>query len=126
MLNKKEASEKLDTHLGSESKTKGDLTCTGGLRVDGDFDGNINVRGLLIVGKGGKVKVNEAKVKDAVIAGNFEGKLWAENRVELEKGANFKGEINCKILVIEEGVTFNGSCSMGKEITPKPELPKKT
>lgn len=125
-MNKKESTEKLDTHLGTESKTKGDITCTGGLRIDGEFDGNINVRGLLIVGKSGRVKVNEAKVKDAIVAGNFEGKLWAENRVELEKGANFKGEITCKILVIEEGVTFNGSCSMGKEISPKPEPPKKS
>ncbi len=125
-MNKKDVPEKLDTHLGNESKTKGELTCTAGLRIDGEFDGNINARGLLIIGKSGKVKVNEAKVKDAVIAGNFEGKLWVENRVELEKGANFKGEITCKILIIEEGVTFNGSCSMGKEMSQKPEPLKKT
>lgn len=124
-MNKKEIPEKLDTHLGSESKIKGDVTCTGGLRIDGEFDGSINVRGLLIIGKTGKVKVNEAKVKDAVIAGNFEGKLLAENRVELEKGANFKGEITCKVLVIEEGVMFNGTCSMGRETSQKPEFQKK-
>ena len=124
MNNKKEVPEKLDTHIGNETSIKGDINSSGGIRIDGEFEGNVNVKGFLIIGKNGKIKVNEAKVKDANIAGNFEGKLFAENRIHLEKGANFKGEIVCKILVIEEGVIFNGSCIMGKEGTQKTDSKK--
>lgn len=113
-MEKKELSEKLDTHIGSETQLKGDINSSSGLRIDGEFEGNIKTKGFLIVGKSGKVKVNEANVKDANIAGNFEGKLFAENKIHLEKGANFKGEITCKLLVIEEGVIFNGTCIMGE------------
>ncbi len=125
MNNKKEFPEKLDTHIGNETTFKGEINSSGGVRIDGEFDGNLSVKGFLIIGKSGKIRVNEAKVKDANIAGNFEGKLLAENKVHLEKGANFKGEIVCKTLVIEEGVIFNGTCIMGKEVTQKTE-PKKT
>jgi len=115
-LEKKEIRENLDTHIGDGTQIKGDINSSGGIRIDGEFEGNINTKEFLIIGKNGKIKVNEAKVKDANIAGNFEGKLFAENKIHLEKGANFKGEITCKLLVIEEGVIFNGTCIMGEGV----------
>jgi cytoskeletal protein CcmA (bactofilin family) len=92
--------------FGKGSRMNGTLKCEGGIRVDGEFEGQIETNDTLVVGKEGHVRAN-AKVKRAVIGGRFEG------NIELHSGCEMLGEVDTPSLVIEEGVVFEGTCKMG-------------
>jgi cytoskeletal protein CcmA (bactofilin family) len=61
------------------------------------------------------VEAKSIKVKDAVIGGKVVGILEASNRVYLESKSVFLGDVQAKLLVIEEGATFKGKCNAGKD-----------
>lgn len=99
--------------LGNGTRFKGNINVRGSLRVDGEFDGEMKVTDTLIVGKSGKIK-GKIRVKNCVVGGSIEGILESEERVELQANAKFDGDLICKKLMIEEGVIFDGNCSMSK------------
>jgi cytoskeletal protein CcmA (bactofilin family) len=41
--------------------------------------------------------------------------LRVKNRVELQKTAKVNIDLVCKYLIVEEGVIFDGTCSMSKQ-----------
>ena len=70
------------------------------------------------------------KVKNAIIGGQLYGNILAENKIELQSGSHVEGDIKTKRLVIDEGVFFEGNCSMGAgkpraqtEAPPPPPIP---
>ncbi len=108
----KEPAPQVDTHIGETTKIKGEVMAKGGVRIDGEFEGILETKDILIIGMSGKLRANEAKAKNARIGGLFSGKLIVEGKAHMEKNARFDGELYCKGLVIEEGVIFNGKCLM--------------
>jgi cytoskeletal protein CcmA (bactofilin family) len=106
--------EKVDTVIGAGAKFDGNLEIQGGIRIDGKLKGNLKVQGLLVIGKTGQVE-GEIFAKDALVGGIVLGKIRVENKIEFQSGASFEGELVCKGLVIQEGVKFDGTCSMTKE-----------
>lgn len=120
----RETPPQVDTHIGETTKIKGEIKAKGGIRIDGEFEGTIETKDVLIIGVNGKVKANEAKAKNARIGGTFSGKLIVEGKTHMERSARFDGELYCKGLVIEEGVVFNGKCLMEEKfekVKPKEE-----
>jgi cytoskeletal protein CcmA (bactofilin family) len=97
--------------LGNGTKFKGNLKVAGSLRIDGEFDGDMTVSETLIIGKSGKLK-GTIKAKNSIIGGNIIGNLNTNEKVELQSGASFEGDLVCKKLIIEEGVLFDGNCKM--------------
>ena len=96
--------------IGENSMLDGAFEVTGNLRVDGTFTGTLRVSDTLVVGKNGLV---DAKVtaKNAVIAGTIKGDLNASEKITLQSGSRLEGEMVTSRLVIEEGVSFQGSCN---------------
>lgn len=122
--------QKMNSILGRGSQVNGTIRSEGSIRIDGDFEGNIESADSLVVGKEGIVRA-EAKVKRAVIGGRFEGNIHASVKVELHAGCEMLGEVVTPSLVIEEGVLFEGNCKMGakpgqtrdaKSAPPKPAM----
>jgi cytoskeletal protein CcmA (bactofilin family) len=107
----------LNSILGPGCKVKGNIDLKGTLRIDGDFDGEINCPETLIIGKSGVVKA-DVKVKNAVIGGKLVGNVSATNKIELQTGSHVEGDISTARLVIDEGVFFEGACKMGTQATP--------
>jgi cytoskeletal protein CcmA (bactofilin family) len=107
----------LNSILGPGCKVKGNIDLKGTLRIDGDFDGEINCPETLIIGKSGVVKA-DVKVKNAVIGGKLVGNVSATNKIELQTGSHVEGDISTARLVIDEGVFFEGACKMGTQQTP--------
>ncbi|MBK6899916.1 MAG: polymer-forming cytoskeletal protein [bacterium] len=109
---------------------EGKVHAVGTLRVEGEFRGEIETPELLVIGKTGAVQAN-VRVKNAVIAGQLFGNIIAENKIELQGGSHVEGDIKTKRLVIDEGVFFEGNCSMGGPkqapggpvATPRPPQP---
>ncbi len=100
--------------LGAGSHFTGNIKVKGTLRVEGEFDGEVECQETLEVGRTGIVRAN-LKVKDAVIAGKVFGNITATSRIELQGGSYLEGDIVTKRLVIDEGVFFEGNCKMGEK-----------
>lgn len=114
MFDKKTSEDNLNTILGKGASFTGKLRIEGGLRIDGDFDGELDASGAVVVGKDGLLK-GEFTVKDAVIGGKLIGNLTAQQKIELQSGAHVEGDLRCKGIVIEHDVYFDGTCKMGEE-----------
>ena len=101
----------------------GKVVVRGTLRIEGEFKGMVETPETLIVGKTGVVHAN-VTVKNAIIGGQLFGNIIAENKIELQSGSHLEGDIKTKRLVIDEGVFFEGNCSMGSKqrqvATPAP------
>jgi cytoskeletal protein CcmA (bactofilin family) len=97
--------------LGNGTKFKGNLKVNGSLRIDGEFEGDMSISESLIVGKSGKIK-GTVKTKNSIVGGSISGNLSTNEKVELQTGAKFDGDLVCKKLIIEEGVIFDGNCKM--------------
>ena len=115
---------KMNSIIGKGCKVNGTIDVQDGtLRIDGDFEGNVNCPGgTLVIGKGGTVKA-DIKVSSAVVGGTVNGNIDAREKIELQAGSRLEGDIKTRRLVIDEGVFFEGSCKMspdGKPMTSKP------
>ncbi|RKZ19188.1 hypothetical protein DRQ50_02575 [bacterium] len=93
-------------------KFDGTVQVGGTLRIEGEFKGTIGRPESLVIGKTGVVHA-DVKVKNAIIGGQLFGNIIAENKIELQSGSHVEGDIKTKRLVIDEGVFFEGNCSMG-------------
>ncbi len=93
-------------------KFDGKVQVRGTLRVEGEFKGDIGTPESLVIGKTGVVN-GKVTVKNAIIGGQLIGNITAENKIELQSGSHVEGDIKTKRLVIDEGVFFEGNCSMG-------------
>ncbi len=102
-------------------KFDGKVEVRGTLRIEGEFKGDIGTPESLVIGKTGVVHAN-CTVKNAIIGGQLFGNITAENKIELQSGSHVEGDIKTKRLVIDEGVFFEGNCSMGSghRKTPTP------
>lgn len=104
--------QKTSSVFARGTKMNGTVRCEGSVRVDGEFEGNLETGDTLVVGKEGVVRAN-VKVKRAIIGGRLEGNIHASSKVELHSGCEVLGEVETPSLVIEEGVLFEGTCKMG-------------
>ena len=96
--------------IGENSVLDGTYEVTGNLRVDGKFTGKLHVTETLVVGKNGLVDA-KVEARNAVVAGTIKGDLNASEKITLQSGSRLEGEMVTSRLVIEEGVSFQGSCN---------------
>lgn len=94
----------------------GKLTFEGTVRINGKFTGEIFSDGTLIIGEGANVDA-KIDVGSVLIHGEVTGNITAHDRIEMHTPAVVQGDITAQTLVIDEGVVFEGSCSMGKKAT---------
>lgn len=97
---------------------RGDLDAAGDVRLDGRLEGKIKVSERLTVGEGGTVAA-EVEAGEVIIMGTIHGNVTAHRRIEIRKGAVVIGDITTPVLVIEEGVRFNGRSNMTEEAGSK-------
>ncbi len=116
MFGKEPENQDLDSRqtsiVAQGCKFDGKVEARGTLRIEGEFKGNIGTPENLVIGKSGVVHAT-VSVKNAIIGGQLFGNITAENKIELQSGSHVEGDIKTKRLVIDEGVFFEGNCSMG-------------
>jgi cytoskeletal protein CcmA (bactofilin family) len=99
--------------LGKGTSFKGVITYEGTVRIDGNVDGEIITKGSLVIGESAEIKA-EIEVGTLVCGGAINGNIVAFEKVQLIAPAIVTGTIKTPILIIEEGVRFNGTVDMGK------------
>ena len=112
-------------HIGVGSSFRGTLMIEGTLLVDGDFEGDILNCDRIVVGPYGHVQA-DVQVREAIVAGVFDGGIQAEERVLLMSGARVKGDLTASAIIIDEGVRFSGRCTMLDESLAHPAGPRGT
>lgn len=104
-------------HIGKSVVIKGELSGSEDLYLDGEVEGNIELRGhSLIVGPNGRVRAN-VHAKDVVVHGKVDGNIQAKEKVELKKSAVLNGDIFTQRIMIEDGAFFKGAIDIQKPET---------
>ena len=101
----------INTIIGGNSKVEGLLEASDPTRVDGLVQGKILSKSSVIVGEHGVVR-GDINAVEILIAGTVYGNLKAEQRIELTETGRVLGDLVTKTLVIDEGASFKGSCTM--------------
>ncbi len=99
--------------LGKGSEFEGKLRFEGTARIDGKFTGEVHSQGTLIIGEHAIIE-GELNVDGAIISGKVDGDVVAKTRIELHAPAKLIGNLQSPVLIIQEGVIFEGNCQMGK------------
>ncbi|MDR0769665.1 MAG: polymer-forming cytoskeletal protein [Burkholderiales bacterium] len=111
-FNKKNApNPQIDCLINADTVINGDILFNGGLRVDGAVNGNIITHegksGTLIVSRQAKVEGRVA-VTHAVINGEVQGDILAEEFLQLEAHARVSGNITYHTLEMHHGAVVSG------------------
>jgi cytoskeletal protein CcmA (bactofilin family) len=104
----------INAFLGEGAEFKGILTFEGTVRIDGKLDGEVISRDTLVIGESAEVKA-EISVGTLVVSGTVRGNVTASNRIEAHRPARIHGNLKTPALSIEEGVLFEGSCTMSEK-----------
>jgi cytoskeletal protein CcmA (bactofilin family) len=95
---------------------EGRFRFSGTLVINGKFRGELHSADTLLIGESAELDA-QVSVGAAIISGQVAGSVTARERVELRSGARISGDIITPALVLEEGVVFDGRCSMiGKDV----------
>lgn len=108
---KNQNDDRLDTVIGPQTSVNGDFHVTGGVRLDGQVEGKMDISETIVAGPKSLLK-GELRCRTAVLAGRIEGDIHAEGVVELQTGAEVYGNVHSKGLVIQPDCLFQGNCSM--------------
>ncbi len=107
----------LSAFIDEASEIEGKYTFTGTVMMNGRFSGEIQTADTLIIGDKGVVKAN-IRAGTVVVSGEVTGNVLATERVELRGTARVFGDVEAPVVVVEEGVVFEGHCRMTR--TPEP------
>lgn len=102
---------RIDSLIGSETRIDGDLSFSGGLRVDGRVCGNIReVEGspsTLILSEQGRIE-GVIRVSHVVVNGTVIGPVHAVEYVELQGKSRVTGDVFYKTLEMHVGAIVEG------------------
>jgi len=103
----------ITTHniLASGTQIKGDISAEEDFRVDGSIEGNIVCKGKIIVGTSSTI-TGEIRCVNIELLGQVNGNIFCSESVILRAPSFLNGDIKTKIIEIEPGAKFEGSCSM--------------
>tara|TARA_R110002049_G_scaffold35531_2_gene114628 strand:+ start:2194 stop:2631 length:438 start_codon:yes stop_codon:yes gene_type:complete len=104
-------SSRIDTLIGRDTEINGDISFTGGLRIDGTVNGTIYTQNddsaVLTLSEQGQIK-GEIKVPNLIINGSITGDVYSTSHVELAPKAKIKGNVYYRLLEISMGAEVNG------------------
>lgn len=107
------ATADLSAFIDEGSQIEGKYTFSGTVMMNGKFSGEIESRDTLIIGEKGVVNAT-IRAGAVVISGEVVGNVLASERVELRGSARVFGDVEAPVIVVEEGVLFEGHCRMTK------------
>jgi cytoskeletal protein CcmA (bactofilin family) len=105
-----------EAYLGQGSRVTGTLVFTGQVELDGYVEGELQSQDRLIVGESAVINARIAG-SDVLVKGTVTGDISASKRLVLKKPAKVVGNISSTCISIEEGVVFEGQCTMNNAAT---------
>lgn len=107
--------ERVTSVLGSGITWQGSLRGSGGVRIEGTFDGEIAVRGLVVVGESGRVNCEDLRANTVIVAGAVRGNITAE-KIEIRSTGRVWGDVTTVGFATEEGAFLRGQVCMEERV----------
>ena len=110
--------------LGPGINWKGDLRGKGGVRIEGTLEGEIAVRGLIIVGETGRVTCPRFQADTVIVAGVVNAEIIAQ-KLEIRATGRVYGDVTVQSFSTEEGAFLRGKVTMEDKVNLS-DLPEET
>jgi cytoskeletal protein CcmA (bactofilin family) len=106
-----ETTRRITSVLGEGISWKGKLGGSGGLRIEGVFEGEISLQGLLVVGETGRISCTQMSADEVIVAGAVRGDITAQ-KVEIRSTGRVWGNVVTSAFTTEEGAFLRGQVTM--------------
>lgn len=103
--------DRVDSVIGEGLFWKGSVSGRGGLRIEGAFDGDIELDGLVVIGREGRVTCEVIEAVTVVVSGSVRGDITAD-RIEIMATGRVWGNVVTTSLSTEEGAFLRGQIQM--------------
>ena len=101
---------------------EGRYSFRGTVMLNGKFKGEISSGDTLIIGERAVLEA-DVRAGRVTVSGEVTGNLRATERIELKRTARVFGDVEAPVVIVEEGVLFEGHCRMTKANSNTEVLP---
>lgn len=118
--------ERITSVLGEGVNYTGKISGRGGVRIEGTFDGEITLNGMLVVGTTGRVTCEHVRANTVIVAGAVRGDISA-HKVEIRDTGRVWGNVTTVAFSTDEGAFLRGQIQMEEAIDlqlPEEEPPE--
>jgi cytoskeletal protein CcmA (bactofilin family) len=112
--------ERITSVLGNGIIWNGVIHGAGGVRIEGTFEGEIAIKGILVVGETGRVNCADLRANTVVVAGIIKGNITAE-KLEIRATGRVWGDVTVVAFASEEGAFLRGQVKMEEKVELKLE-----
>ena len=116
--------ERITSVLGSGVIWHGDINGSGGVRIEGAFEGEIALRGMLVIGETGRVTCENIRANTVIVAGAVRGNITTQ-KLEIRASGRVWGDVVTTAFVTEDGAFLRGQIRMEEavelDLEPAPE-----
>lgn len=109
------AVERITSVLGPGVIWRGAVSGSGGVRIEGAFEGQIALRGLLVVGETGRVTCENIRANNVIVAGAVRGNITTQ-KLEIRASGRVWGDVTTTAFVTEEGAFLRGQIRMEETV----------
>jgi cytoskeletal protein CcmA (bactofilin family) len=110
-----QAVERITSVLGPGVIWTGSINGTGGVRIEGAFEGQIALRGMLVVGESGRVTCENLRANTVIVAGAVRGNITTQ-KLEIRATGRVWGDVVTTSFVTEDGAFLRGQIRMEDEV----------
>jgi cytoskeletal protein CcmA (bactofilin family) len=96
---------------------QGQIEGAGSVRIAGNFQGDVHVKGNLTIEPGAKL-TGGVRAATVIIGGELEGNIDQAQRVELQQTGVLNGNLNAGSLTVAAGSRMRGQAEFGWETKP--------
>lgn len=101
-----------ETIIGNNSTLLGEMRCQADVRIDGTFEGTLEIEGNVLVGETGKINA-DIHARNVSVAGAVRGNISGK-KVQLLRTARVWGNITASAITTEEGAFIDGKLTMAQ------------
>ncbi len=102
---------RIDSLIGAGTVIEGNVTFSGGLRIDGEVRGNITAAegqpAMLVISEQASVE-GEIRVQHVMVNGQVKGPIHADQTLELQPKANVTGDVHYRKIELQMGAVVQG------------------
>lgn len=110
-----QAVERITSVLGPGVIWHGSINGSGGVRIEGAFEGQIALRGMLVVGETGRVTCENVRANNVIVAGAVRGNITTQ-KLEIRASGRVWGDVVTTAFVTEEGAFLRGQIRMEETV----------
>jgi cytoskeletal protein CcmA (bactofilin family) len=110
-----QAVERITSVLGSGVIWHGAISGSGGVRIEGAFEGEIALRGMLVIGETGRVTCENVRANTVIVAGAVRGNITTQ-KLEIRGTGRVWGDVVTTAFVTDEGAFLRGQIRMEESV----------